>query len=169
MTLQKAACSPREFRDTMGHFATGVAVVTTATGGRRFGMPVNSLTSVSLTPQIVSVSFKEGSVTASALLARGEFAVNILGTHQEQLVPKFMSQSDDRFSGVLLSPHASDLPVIDGCLGHLICAVRAKTTVGDHVVVFGEVVECVSRQGDPLVFHRGQYARISPSIQRTLQ
>ena len=152
-----APVDARDFRRAMGSFTTGVAVVTTSSGGRDYGMPVNSLTSVSLDPPVISVCFQHGSATARATVERGAFAVNILGTAQADLIPRFMGPIEDRFKSVEVERSGEGLPLLGGSLSQLVCTVKDTVCVGDHLVMFGEVRGISMQTGEPLVFHRGQY------------
>lgn len=151
----------RGFRDVMATFPTGVAIVATAHEGRRHGMTINSLTSISLDPMIVLVSVDTNSQTGRMILARGAFTINLIGEHQEELSRRFVSKVPDRFEGVPTHARADDLPVIAGTTGHLVCRVAQSTVVGDHTCIFGEVTECVSGGHAPLVYFRGSYGRVT--------
>lgn len=153
--------TPRAFRDVMGAFPTGVAVVATAHEGQRHGMTINSLTSISLDPMIVLVSLDKDSQTGRMIRARGAFTINLIGEHQEELSRRFVTKNIDRFAGVALVPRTDDLPVIAGTTGHLVCRLMEARDVGDHCVIFGEVIECSAGQQAPLVYFRGSYGRVT--------
>ena len=158
---QKRPPTPREFRDVMGTFPTGVAVVATAHEGRRFGMTINSLTSISLAPMIVLVALDTGSQTGRMIHARGAFTINLLGEHQEDLSRRFVAKVPDRFEGVSMLTRADGLPVIAGTTGYLVCRLMQSSQVGDHAVVYGEVMECGAGDHAPLVYFRGAYGRVT--------
>ncbi|RTL67363.1 MAG: flavin reductase [Hyphomicrobiales bacterium] len=153
--------TPRAFRDVMGTFPTGVAIVATAHEGRRYGMTINSLTSISLDPMIVMVSLDTGSQTGRMIQARGAFTINLIGEHQEDLSRRFVMKVADRFEGVATVSRDDDLPVIAGTTGHLVARVMQSAQVGDHTVVYGEVTECGAGDHAPLVYFRGSYGRVT--------
>lgn len=159
--MSQKAPSPRDFRTVMGQFPTGVAVVATAHEGLRYGMTINSLTSISLEPMLVMVSLVTGSLTGNMILARGAFTVNLIGEHQEELSRRFVAKIADRFAGVALRERADDLPVIAGTSGYLVARVYQVNDVGDHTVVYGEVQECGEGDHAPLVYFGGSYGRVT--------
>jgi flavin reductase (DIM6/NTAB) family NADH-FMN oxidoreductase RutF len=147
-----------EFRRVMGHFATGVTVVTSrGVDGVPLGLTVNAFTSVSLDPLLVLVCIHRRASGHDALLESGHFAVNVLRRDQEELAL--------RFSGKDASERFRDLPAPDGPLGSplipealawLECRIRDVFPGGDHSVVLGEVVGCQARDGEPLLFFQGR-------------
>jgi 3-hydroxy-9,10-secoandrosta-1,3,5(10)-triene-9,17-dione monooxygenase reductase component len=159
--MSSNALSPRHFRSVMGQFPTGVAVVATAHEGVRYGMTINSLTSISLEPMLVMVSLVTGSLTGSMILARGAFTINLVGEHQEELSRRFVAKLADRFATVPLRERSDDLPVIAGTSGYLVCRLFKVDEVGDHTVVYGEVTECGEGDHAPLVYFDGSYGRVT--------
>ncbi len=145
----------------MGSFPTGVAVVATVHEGRRYGVTINSLTSISLAPMIVLVSLDTGSLTGRMILGRGAFTVNLLGEHQEELSRRFVSKVADRFEGIPVAARNDDLPVISGTTGHLVCRLLQSSEIGDHTVMYGEVLECATGDHAPLVYFGGSYGRVA--------
>lgn len=159
--MSQKAPSPRDFRTVMGHFPTGVAVVATAHEGARYGMTINSLTSISLEPMLVMVSLVTGSLTGNMILARGAFTINLIGEHQEDLSRRFVAKIADRFADVPLRARGDDLPVIAGTSGYLVCRLYQANEIGDHTVVYGEVMECGEGDHAPLVYFGGSYGRVT--------
>jgi flavin reductase (DIM6/NTAB) family NADH-FMN oxidoreductase RutF len=156
------AVDPVEFRHVMGHFATGVTVLTTVHEGKRHGMTANSVTSVSLDPLLILVCLLRQARTCLAIQQAERFAVNILGEHQEELSKRFARAGQDHFDGldVMTGPHG--LPLLPDCLAYLTCQVTELVHAGDHDVVFAEVDHCrVSPNGgEPLVFFQGGYRKL---------
>ena len=152
-----SALDPKLFRKTMGAFATGVSIVTTKSDGELYGMTVNSLTSVSLTPTLILVCLASSARTAAAVQARGWFVVNILGEHQAALSNRFARPNEDHYARVDFTLDEHDLPVLSGCLAYLVCRVHRTDPGGDHVIVLGEVVQAEVREAAPLVYFRGSY------------
>jgi flavin reductase (DIM6/NTAB) family NADH-FMN oxidoreductase RutF len=151
------------FRQVLGHFATGVTVVTSLDGDRPVGLAVNSFTSVSLEPALVAFCVATRSATWPQLRATGSFCVNILAEDQEALSRAFASHGLDRFSGVGWRPAPSGAPILGGALAWVDCTVEAEYPAGDHIIVVGRVAELdLAHEGRPLVFYRGGYGRFEP-------
>jgi 3-hydroxy-9,10-secoandrosta-1,3,5(10)-triene-9,17-dione monooxygenase reductase component len=144
----------------LGHFATGVTVVTGMAGGQPVGLAVNSFTSVSLSPSLVAFSVATASSTWPRLRPAGAFCVNILAEDQEVVSRAFAARGLDRFEGVGWRPAPSGSPVLAGALAWIDCTVEAEHEAGDHVIVVGRVRELdLDHEGRPLVFYRGGYGR----------
>ncbi len=153
---------PVRFRHVMGHFATGVTVITTRHDGRLHGMTANSVTSVSLEPLLILVCLTRGARTALAIQNAERFAVNILGEHQEDVSRRFARPGQDHFEGLEIAEGPGGLPLIPGCLAYLTCTVHDVVAAGDHDVVLGSVEHCEVRAdgGNPLLFFQGGYQRL---------
>lgn len=152
------------FRATMGNFATGVAVVTTAARGELHGMTVNSLTSVSLDPCMLLVCPRRGSTTGQAIRETGRFAVNLLEQSQRHVSSRFIGRLEDRFEGLELTFSPEGLPLLPGCLAHICCRVHDIHCAGDHDIILGEVDAMEEVGGDPLVFFRGGFGAFQPEL-----
>jgi flavin reductase (DIM6/NTAB) family NADH-FMN oxidoreductase RutF len=154
-----------EFRRVMGHFATGVAVVTTRTArSRPCGLTVNSFTSVSLQPMLVLICIERDSDSHDCITDAGVFAVNVLGEDDgETLARRFATWGlEDKFSGVAFHDEVTGAPVLDGSLAWLDCRVVDALPGGDHTIFVGEVLSADVREGTPLVYYRGGYGRFAP-------
>jgi len=148
------------YRQVLGHFATGVTVVTTAEGERPSGLAVNSFTSVSIAPPLVAFCVAGTSSTWPRIRANGSFCVNILADDQEDLCRVFAGRSQERFLGVGWRAAGSGGPILSGVLAWLDCTLEAEHVAGDHIIVVGRVHELgVDHEGRPLVFYRGGYGR----------
>lgn len=151
---------PADFRYVLGHFASGVTIVTTLDGdGSPSGLTASAFTSVSLDPPLVLVCVDHKSQTYPPLLERGRFAVNVLTADQAELSRRFASSRLDKFEGVVHHPGTSGQPLIDGALASLECATVATHVAGDHTVFVGLVEHGSAADGDPLLYYRGQYGR----------
>jgi flavin reductase (DIM6/NTAB) family NADH-FMN oxidoreductase RutF len=161
------AVDPVKFRTVMGHFPTGVSVITTLHDGKRHGMTANSITSVSLDPVMVLACLTRGARTCLAIQQAGRFAVNILGEDQEELSRRFAKPGGDHFEGLDVQGGPGGLPLIPGCIAYLICRVNDVVQAGDHDIVLGDVEDAdVSANGAaPLVFFQGGY-RTLPGMGR---
>ncbi|MFM7736746.1 MAG: flavin reductase family protein [Alphaproteobacteria bacterium] len=152
-----------EFRRVMGHFATGVTVVTTLDAdGRPAGLTANAVSSVSLDPPLVLVCIDKKAETAACFTASGVFTVNILSDAQEGLSRRFAKSSPDKFTGVGFTTGTNGAPVLDGAIARIECRIRQSVDAGDHLVHIGQV-EAIGVEGelDPLLYFRGGYRNLS--------
>jgi flavin reductase (DIM6/NTAB) family NADH-FMN oxidoreductase RutF len=145
----------------MGCFATGVTILTTHSDGKPSGMTVNSFTSVSLQPALVLICLANEARTTTAVRNRGWFAVNILADRQAELSQRFAQKDDDRFNDLDFTLDEYNMPLLPGCIAHLVCRVFRIDPGGDHIIVLGEVVKVDINPGNPLLFFRGGYAAIA--------
>ncbi|MEM7615575.1 MAG: flavin reductase family protein, partial [Pseudomonadota bacterium] len=129
----------RAYRDALGCFATGVAVITTLTDRGPLGITANSFASVSLDPPLVLWSPARTSARFPAFEAATHFAIHILAEDQRALSDRFARQGED-FGGVDHQPGLGDAPLIEGCSARLECAHSAGHDGGDHLIVVGEVL-----------------------------
>lgn len=147
----------------LGHFATGVTVVTAMHGGTPAGLSVNSFTSVSLDPPLVAFCVARTSATWPRIREAGWFCVNILAEHQEGVSRVFATRGADKFRGIGWHPSVSGAPILAGVLAWIDCTIDVEHDAGDHVLVVGRVRELdVAAEGRPLVFYRGGYGRFEP-------
>jgi len=148
----------RDFRKTLGQFATGVSVITTRTpDGRRVGMTANSFASLSLEPPLVLWSVSREAPSFADFSGASHFAVNVLAAHQHHLSRQFSTPRPDKFTGVECRDGVAGVPVIDGCIACFECRGVRQYDGGDHVIVVGEVERYGRFEGEPLVFHSGCY------------
>lgn len=156
--------SPEQLRKVLGHFATGVTVVTTRlASGQPWGFTVNAFTSVSLSPPLVLICVDHGTESFQAMSQAEHFAANFLAEDQEELSRVFASKSRERFEHIPHEESQHGVPLLDGCLGHVECRTIASHEHGDHTILIGEVVTAEARGGAPLLFYRGSYARVEPT------
>lgn len=150
-----------QFRQLLGRFATGVAVITVAaTDGRPHGMTANSLASVSLKPPLVSLAVDHRAELHGLITKRDVFVANILSGHQEALSRRFADPHDDRFEGVGYSTSRNGGILLDGALAHIECVRHSTVETGDHTIVIGRVVGGATRDGRPLLYYRGGYGAL---------
>lgn len=155
----------KDFRSTVGSFATGVTVVTTRGEEHAYGMTANAFSSVSLDPPLVLVCVISPSEGSEHIKRNGCFAVNILRDEQEPISRYFASKDRprgrDAFREVSHRIGASGSPILDDVIGYLDCRVHAEHEAGDHQIFIGEVLELgFDAEGKPLVFHSGRYKLI---------
>jgi len=149
------------YRRTCAHFATGITVVTVVDqGGRPHGMTVNSFSSISLDPPLVLVSIDARNAILGHFLSTAAFGISILAHNQERLSRRFSSPSENRFHNVDWRPGDSGVPLLEGALGHLECAVARTLEMGDHAVLVGEVRAAAYSGGAPLIFFNSSYREL---------
>jgi flavin reductase (DIM6/NTAB) family NADH-FMN oxidoreductase RutF len=149
---------PERFRSVMGHFATGVTVVTAAGAAGPVGMTANAVTSLSLEPLLLLVAFDNGSRTLPVVRDTGRFGVNVLAHGQEHLAHLFASKAPERekFAGVAHTVH-DGIPVIEGVLAWVGCRLERLIPGGDHTIGIGAVEAAEAGRGEPLIWYRGEY------------
>lgn len=149
------------FRATLGRFASGITVITARdANGRDVGMTVSAFSSLSLEPPLILVCVDNDASMAPVLSSCEVFAVNILSEDQEPLSRRFASREGDRFDGVAYHRGQHDLALLDGALAQLECRVQARHPAGDHTILVGAVEATSVREGNPLLYYRGGYARL---------
>jgi flavin reductase (DIM6/NTAB) family NADH-FMN oxidoreductase RutF len=151
-----------DFRKVLGHFASGVTIITTCDADARpTGLTASAFSSVSLDPPLVLICVDHKSQSHPHIKDRGCFAVNILGIDQQALSRKFASSRLDKFEGV---PHVISelkLPLIDGAIAQLECRTVSVHVEGDHTIFVGRVERAHVASGEPLLYFRGQYDRLA--------
>ena len=154
--------TPDEFRAALGSFATGVTILTArdAAGGDH-GMTVSAFASVSLTPPVVLACIAHDADMHRVLKSAASFAINVLASDQEPLSRRFAAEPDNRFGGVPFTRGASGVILLGGAIAHLECRRVSWQEAGDHGICIGEVERATVGAGEPLLYHRGTYARIS--------
>jgi 3-hydroxy-9,10-secoandrosta-1,3,5(10)-triene-9,17-dione monooxygenase reductase component len=152
---------PLEYRNVIGHFATGVTIVTTAAGDELQGMTANAVASLSLDPIMVLVCVEKNSYTHRVIEQGRVFAVNVLGEHQEDVSRLFAKHAEPELGslrGVPFRRGKTGVPVLEDCLAFLECRVASIHSGGDHSMVLGEVVDQgIVHDVAPLLFFRGKY------------
>jgi 3-hydroxy-9,10-secoandrosta-1,3,5(10)-triene-9,17-dione monooxygenase reductase component len=151
------------YRQVMGHFATGVAIVTCSGPDGPAGLTTNAVTSVSLEPLLLLVCFDNASRTLVAVRDARRFAVNVLRAGQEDLARVFASKrvAREKFEAVTHMV-AHGVPVLDGALAWLACDLRELHPGGDHTIGIGAVTHLdADPDGEPLVWFRGTYRSVA--------
>jgi flavin reductase (DIM6/NTAB) family NADH-FMN oxidoreductase RutF len=150
-----------QLRQVMGHFATGVTIITTLNkDGQLHGLTANAFTSVSLEPPLLLISVDKKAESYPAFEESKVFTVNILADGQEALSRKFAVSGGNKFEGVAYRRGANGAAVLEGTLAHIECTLYAAYDGGDHSLYLGEIQEAETREGKPLVFYRGGYRAI---------
>lgn len=146
----------RAYRDALGCFATGVTVVTTATGDGPLAITVNSFASVSLDPALVLWCAAKRSLRHDTFAAAPRYSIHVMGEDQQPLAARFAGSGHD-FSGLDWAPDAGGVPILSGCLARFDCAAEACHPGGDHSIIVGRVLQAMHRPGQGLLYKRGQF------------
>lgn len=147
------------FRTVLGHFPSGVTVVTGMTPTGPAGFTCQSFSSLSLDPPLVVMLPSRTSSSWPAIADTGRFCVNVLAEHQEHLSGSFARSGTNKYSGVDWRPSPAGSPVLDGACAWIDCCIEQIHPGGDHLIVVGAVTD-LDADGvhAPLLFHRGGYA-----------
>jgi 3-hydroxy-9,10-secoandrosta-1,3,5(10)-triene-9,17-dione monooxygenase reductase component len=152
----------RSFREALGRFATGVTFITATPDGEPAGLVVNSFTSVSLSPPLISFCPSRTSLTWSRMRRAGRFAVNVLGREQERFVVRATPAGSDRFADLDWGPGHAGVPLLTDALASLECEIVGEHPAGDHWIVVGQVDSVhISPIKDPLVFFAGTFRHVA--------
>ena len=155
-----STCDRDVFRDVIGHFASGVTVITTRHDDARFGMTASAVSSLSLDPPMLVVCLHRDAPTRAAVSAAGVFGVSILSENDGHLAERFAKPREDKFAGVDVVDGASGVPLLRDALARLECRVSEDVEGGTHSVFLAEVQRAEARQGSPLAYFRGRFGRL---------
>lgn len=167
--LHTDTIDPALFRQLLGCFPTGVAIITTrAADGRPVGLTCNSFSSVSLEPPLVLFSLRKASSLLQTFCEAEMFAINILSQDQDALSGRFASSKiADKFDSVSWRNGPSGAPLIDDCLVSFECRAYARHEAGDHDIFIGEVQRMSAGSADhALVFYKGSYMMLADSLRK---
>ena len=148
---------PREFRNALGRFATGVSIVTMCEGDATHGLTVNAFMSASLAPPLVAIGIDRQANAHQTLLAGDRYGVSILRNDQESLSDHFAGRPTPGVEEPFVE--VDGFPLLKGALVHLICRIVAAHETGDHTLFVGCVEYLDYGEGAPLLYYAGQYAR----------
>ena len=152
------------YREVIGNFATGVAIVTCKGPDGPTGLTTNAITSVSLEPLLLLVCFDNSSRTLPAVREAWRFCVNLLRAGQEDLARVFASKrvAREKFEAVT-HIEAHGVPVLDRALAWLACDLTEMYPAGDHTIGLGEITHMdADPDGEPLIWFRGEYGTFAP-------
>ncbi|WP_371793572.1 flavin reductase family protein [Streptomyces sp. NBC_01471] len=160
---ERMPVDPGEFRRVLGHFASGVTVITAHDDEGPAGFACQSFASLSLDPPLVAFMVARTSTTWPRIARAGAFCVNILGADQGALCRAFAVSGADKFAGVAHEPApATGAPLLTGVPAWIDCRIHAVHTGGDHLIVVGRVETLGgAAEGEPLLFHRGAFGRFT--------
>ncbi|MCP4084073.1 MAG: flavin reductase family protein [Actinomycetia bacterium] len=155
---------PAEYRRVLGHFPTGVTVVTAHDGDGPVGMAIGSFASVSLDPPLVAFFAGKQSGTWARIDKADHFCVNVLGDDQLELCSTMASRAEDKFEGVSWMAAPSGSPVLPDVIATIDCKTDAIHDGGDHWIVVGRVLHLAThREAGPMVFFKGGYGSFAPN------
>lgn len=146
----------------LGHFATGVTVVTTADEDGPWGFTCQAFAALSLSPPLVAFAPALTSLTWPRIQATGVFCVNVLDEAQEPMARVFATKGERKFGGVGWYPGVTGAPVLADVLAWVECRLERVHDGGDHVLAVGRVARVGVGRGRPLVFYRGGFGRFEP-------
>ncbi len=151
-----------ELRRIMGHFATGVTIITSVrSSGELHGLTANAFTSVSLVPPLLLICVDKKAESYPCFTETKVFTVNVLAGDQEALSRKFAVSGGSKFEGVSYRLGANGAPILDGTLAYIECTVSQEVDAGDHTVYLGEIQQAETpHEGKPLLFFRGGYREL---------
>jgi flavin reductase (DIM6/NTAB) family NADH-FMN oxidoreductase RutF len=147
-------------RSAVGHYASGITIITGHDDQGSIGFTCQSFYSVSVDPPLVSFSVMKASTTYPRIRDAGTFTVNILSRDQEAVSNQFARRGTDKWADIQWSRTAQDNPILDRSLAWLDCTIWAEHDAGDHLVVLGRVIGLGTSPGDrpdPLLYFRGRY------------
>ena len=171
--VNEETVDPRELRNALGRFATGVTVITTQTPSGKFeGLTANSFSALSLDPPLVLWSIRQSAPSLPGFLAAGGFAVNVLAADQRKLAASFANAAIDKFANAPFAIGQQGYPVLPGSIAVFECQTENTIEGGDHLIFIGRVVAASYCDGEPLVFSGGEYCvpvRHAPAEPQLLQ
>lgn len=161
--------SQSEFRRAMGQFATGVTIITVDLDGEVHGMTANAFASVSLDPLLVLVCVDRSARTHAHLHAKKRFGVNVLCENQRSISEHYartdrLDRDAERESGARFDRTEHGTPALHGALAYLECRLESAWDAGDHTIFIAEVEDVVVREGEPLIYFRGEYRKVGNQV-----
>ncbi|MEU9040617.1 MULTISPECIES: flavin reductase family protein [unclassified Kitasatospora] len=155
-----------EFRAASRGWTSGVAVVTTRAGEEVFAKTVSSFSTLSLDPPLVTVAIGRHSPLVAAARASGRFGLSILTDRQAAVARRFATPGAGRslgaFAAVPTRTAATGAPVVESALAWFDCRLHAALPGGDHTILVGRVAAAARDDGEPLLYHDGQYRLLAP-------
>jgi flavin reductase (DIM6/NTAB) family NADH-FMN oxidoreductase RutF len=155
----------RDFRRAMGCFATGITIVSTlAPGGARIGLTVNSFSSVSLDPPLVSFCLARSASRYAEFMATDHYAVNVVGAAQQAFSSKFARTGEGDWGDLPMETWETGAPILPGAIANIECTVHDRFDAGDHVIMVGRVLRLrTDPDVPPLLYYQGAYRLLAPS------
>ncbi len=149
------------YKEVVGHYATGVVVITASSPDGLAGFTCQTFGSLSLEPILVSFAARSTSQSWSKVQDAEVIGINILSSGQEALARVFATTGIDKFNGVGWSAGPKGAPLLDGAIAHLEGRLSHRTTHGDHDIVIAAIEHVAAHPGAPLVYYRGGFAELA--------
>ena len=159
--LVPSAENAREYRNALGHFGTGVTVITASVDGTPIGMTVNSFASVSLDPALVLWSLSKTSGRFEAFQNAEHYSIHVMHEHQDALALEF-AKNANAFETCDWRFQDNGVPVLTSALTRFDCTQQAVHDAGDHIIIVGKVNGVVANEGAPLLFTKGKFGGFKP-------
>lgn len=160
-SLKEGLVDKEIFRHVIGHFASGVSIITVTNEDADFGITASAVSSLSLEPPMLLVCVNKSTGTCHAISEEKTFTVNILNEQQKDLALKFAKANTDKFSGIDVNYGELGNPILEDTLAQLECRVVEEVMGGTHSVFLAEVQKAYSKEGDPLVYFRGKFGQFT--------
>lgn len=160
----RTVIEPLRFREVLGHYASGITVISSYVDDELIGFTCQSFHSVSMSPPLISFSVMSRSASYPKIRKAGRFVVNILSDEQVKISNQFARRGSEKWQGVEWQKSPLGNPIIVGSLHWLDCEIYAEHTAGDHLIVVGEVKALNLQQAEatqPLLYFKGQYRNIA--------
>ncbi len=152
----------RAFRDALGHFATGVAIVTASAAAGALGLTINSFASVSLDPPLILWSLDKASDRFAPLMKVQHFAVNMLAGDARDLAQRLARKGQSGMEREAVTTSPRGVPLLKSAIAHFECSVEHRYEGGDHMIFVGRVLAFDhTSHSDPLIYYRGRYRALS--------
>lgn len=156
------ALDKSEFRRLLGHFATGVTIITTVSKDQKpTGMTANAVTSLSLVPPLMLICVDKAADCYSCFEASKVFTVNVLAEEQEALSRRFATKGVEKFEGVGYRAGQNGCAILDDAVSYMECRLTQAIDGGDHTIYLGEVEAGDASEIAPLLFFRGGYRKLA--------
>ncbi|VEF47182.1 flavin reductase domain-containing protein [Bacillus freudenreichii] len=148
-----------EYRDVIGHFSSGVTIITTSKDGVDYGITASAVSSVSLEPPMLLICANKQTGTCHAISEKKTFTVNILKEDQAELAIQFARANTEKFKDINMTYSEFGDPVLKDALVSIECRVVEEITGGTHSVFMAEVKSATTNNGRPLVYYRGKFGQ----------
>lgn len=153
-----SAITPEDYRHVLGHFISGVTIVTGMSEGKPVGLACQAFTSLSIDPPLILVCVAKTSSSWPRIKRSGHFAVNLLSESQEDVCKQFGRSGANKFEGISWHPaERTGAPLIEGSVGWIECEISQILEGGDHWIVVGAVQDLAACPQAPLTYFRGAF------------
>lgn len=157
---ERTPLTSEQFRSVMGHFASGVTVITALDGDNPVGTTASAFSSLSLDPPMLLVCLNKDSHTGQVIQATGRFGVNIIGEDGPDLAMRFARKGEDKFAGLDWHPGTEGVPLLNQALASVECRMVEQTRGGTHIVFIASAESASLKSGSPLAYYRGRFGRL---------